>query len=266
LGSKKITTRSEAVAALGRPSAIRELRLVAEQWAENAAAPPPALNLVAGSGIKLDGPLSCSNPACRRELVDVLFRHAWHYFDTILLPDGVGRLVLSPPEGLKPDDLQSKILGMVEVALHLESLGASRLVQYYPTTHGAYGHAACSPLHRPTRWEAAWEGVESSILSEAEFRIKKLNERKFSIQVDHPHLEITYELVTRLDKDGRQTEEFLRAVAAHELGTQCMDALEEDLKVAQLLKGPLASTLWSHGRALSAISDAPDAASVAFHV
>jgi hypothetical protein len=266
LGSKKITSTSELAVALGRPSIMRELRSVAERWSLNAMAPPPAVNLVAGAGLRLNDPLSCPSAVCRRHQVDILFRHAWHYFDTILLPDGVGSLLLSPPEGVENEYVQNEILGMVESALHIQNLGADRLVQYYPTIHGACGHAEASPLSQPPHWEAAWEAVETSILLEAEFRIKNLGEGAFSIWIHHPGVEFAPEFTIQPDANAPKTPDSLKALAVHRLVSQLMGALEDDLKVAYLLRGSLASTLWSHERAITRMSKSPDPYSVAFDV
>src|SRR5438093_5059921 len=82
LESNKIKTVAQAAALLAKPSRVRELRKVAEQWWESVGTQAlPGLNLVAGTGLRLDDDLTCPNPTCRLQQIDVLFRHAWHYFD-----------------------------------------------------------------------------------------------------------------------------------------------------------------------------------------
>jgi hypothetical protein len=266
LESRHIKSVSDAAAILSKPSILRELRLVAEQWSHNATILPSALNLVAGAGLKLNGPLSCSSSVCRRRQVDVLFRHAWHYFDKVLLPDGVGSLLLDPPDGLGSEDMQSAILRMIEITLHIQNLGASRLVNYYPTIHGTCGHAEASRLDQPTRWDEAWESVENSILTEADFSIKQIEEETFSIEIDSPQYEIRPGVDICLSKDEPRNKDYIKSIAAHRVASDYMYALEEDMKVAHLLQGPLASTLWSHQRAISILSESPDPAGVAFQV
>lgn len=160
LESKRVTTKSEAAFLLGKPSSIGELRMVAEQWSQNAVAPPPALNLVAGAGLRMNDPMSCPSPNCRRHQIEVLFRHAWHYFDSILLPDVIGGLLLNPSDHFSSEGLRGEILNMAEVVLYIQNIGASGLVHYYPTTHGAYGHVESSCLDQPSRWSEAWNIVK----------------------------------------------------------------------------------------------------------
>jgi hypothetical protein len=245
---------------------MRELRSVAEQWSQSAAAPPPTLNLVAGSGLRLNDVFSCPNPNCRRRQIDVLFRHAWHYFDAILLPDVAESLLLDPSNDLDSDELRGEILGIAENALYIKGLGADSLVQYYPTTHGAYGHAAGSRLGQPTCWNAAWEAVENSILKEANLIIEKTGDRVFSVEVEPAPNESSVTVEIRLSEGEPSNEDYLRSLAAHQVASDCMAVLEEDLKLADVLRGPLASTLWSHQRAISAMGEAPDPANVAFNV
>jgi hypothetical protein len=121
-------------------------------------------------------------------------------------------------------------------------------------------------LGQPARWEAACKEVETSILAEADFTVKEIGQRAFSIRIEPPTSEIAPEFRIWLDKDAPEDQDLLMSHFAHQLASEYMSALERDLKVAHLLKGSLGSTLWSHQRAISAMSEAPDPASVALHV
>jgi hypothetical protein len=55
--SQKIRTLAQAAATLDRPSTLHELRDVAEQWSGSVEPPPLGLNLVAGTGLRLDDDL-----------------------------------------------------------------------------------------------------------------------------------------------------------------------------------------------------------------
>jgi hypothetical protein len=138
LEANKVRTVPQAAALLAKPPRVRELRKVAEQWWESVGTHVPAgLNLVAGTGLRLDDDLTCPNPTCRRQQIDVLFRHAWHYFDRVLLPDGVGELLLYPPRGWNHEYMLEVLLGRIELVLHIQQLGAIDLVYYYPKTQRA---------------------------------------------------------------------------------------------------------------------------------
>ena len=134
LESQKIRSLEQAAAALSNQSKLRELRDVANLWSESFETPPQGLSLVAGTGLRLDDDLSCPSPSCRRQQVDVLFRHAWHYFDQILLPDGVGHLLLDPPAEWSKEYVQDVLLNLIDIALYIHQLGADQLVSYYPST------------------------------------------------------------------------------------------------------------------------------------
>ena len=48
---------------------------------------PETTELIGGKGIDLTGDLGCHHINCLTKEIDGLFRHAWHYFDRIALPD-----------------------------------------------------------------------------------------------------------------------------------------------------------------------------------
>jgi hypothetical protein len=98
LKRNKISTVEQVNTIIDRPSGFAEMRKAAEQWENSASIDAPlGCNLAAGTGLRLDDTLTCPSPSCRRQQIDVLFRHAWHYFDRVLLPDGVGHLLRDRP-------------------------------------------------------------------------------------------------------------------------------------------------------------------------
>ena len=77
LEANKVHTLDQAEGLLSKPSHFREIRKIAEQWWESVGTQVPVgLNLFAGTGLRLDDDLTCPGPACRRQQIDVLFRHA----------------------------------------------------------------------------------------------------------------------------------------------------------------------------------------------
>ncbi len=174
--------------------------------------------------------------------------------------------MLSPPNDLSSEDLRSGILRMAEVALYIQEIGAGNLVHYYPTAHGTYGHVEASCLGRPNHWDAAWDAVEKSILAEASFSIRKVGERSFSVRIEASADEVSPIVEIQLEKDEPADEDYLRSRATRTVAPDYMEALESDLKLANVLKGPLASTLWSHQRAIAALGEMPDPSSIAFNV
>jgi hypothetical protein len=268
LESNKIKTGAPAAALLSKPSRVWELRKVAEQWWDSVGTHTPAgLNLVAGTGLRLDDDLTCPNLTCRRQQIDVLFRHAWHYFDRVLLPDGVGELLLHPLRGWNQAYMLEVLLGRIELVLYIEQLGALDLVYYYPKTQQATESPAeiLDPEQEP-RWAEAWRSVETTLASEGLYHFERLGPRRFRVDFMDPILGVSSMFEVRLDKGERTSEEHLRAKAIHSIMHYHMSPLEEDLQVWRMLGAPFGATVWSHERVLSRMSGVPGVAEILFRL
>src|SRR5216110_391033 len=88
LRAHRVRDESSLRTALNQPRALQRLL-------ESAPAPtiptrnesPDKIDLTGGKGIDLTGELGCRHIDCLTKEIDSLFRHAWHYFDDIRLPD-----------------------------------------------------------------------------------------------------------------------------------------------------------------------------------
>ena len=268
LESNKVGTVDQAAALLVKPSRLRELRKVAEQWWESVGThAPPGLNLVAGTGLRLDDLLTCPSPSCRRQQVDVLFRHAWHYFDRVLLSDGIGDLLLHPPDGEDQQYMREMLLNRIELVLHIQQLGATDLVYYYPRTwEAAEDLIDILDPEQEARWAEAWQGVEATLITEGFYHFKRLGPRQFWVNYSDPFLDVSSGFELKLKKGEGASKEALRAKAAHSIMHDHMWHIEQDLRARRVLGASLGAAVWSHERVLSQIGGVPGAAEILFHL
>src|SRR5262249_15114045 len=114
------------------------------------AAPPPTVRirtkqlqfveLTGGKGIDLTGELGCRHFDCIKREADELFRHAWHYFDRILLPDQALYLVLEFNQHKETDALVAGLSSFTKVIQLLEKIGGDKLVVFEVRTPGCTEH------------------------------------------------------------------------------------------------------------------------------
>jgi hypothetical protein len=128
-----ITSLDEAAALLPKYRVLDSL----QQRAEDAIAGPekiliPTPSIVAGTGVDLwGGRIVCPSPSCMRNQVDRLFKHLWHYFDTIVVDDVLTRLLSQKWDGSKKE-LIDEILQQLTPLLYLEEIKGSDFVEFRP--------------------------------------------------------------------------------------------------------------------------------------
>lgn len=267
LESKKVDTAERAASLLSDQSELNEMRDVAAQWSASVGTyKPVGSNLVAGTGLRLDDRLTCPNPTCRRQQVDVLFRHAWHYFDQVLLCDGAGNLLLAPPAHWNREVLLRALLQQIELVMYIDQIGARDLVNFYPKPDMQTFdfNRVVAPERRP-EWLRAWREVGDYLLTKEFYEIEEIKPNHFHVTFTDPTLNITagYDMV---QTSGDSSEEALRKKVAHNLMHFHMDYLTEDLWATYKLNGSLGSTVWSHERVLSQVSKNPGASDVLFRL
>jgi hypothetical protein len=266
LEANKVKTIDQAAALLAKPSQVRDLRKVAGQWWESVGThAPPGLNLVAGTGLRLDDDVTCPSPTCRRQQIDVLFRHAWHYFDRVLLPDSVGDRLLHPPSDWSKEYVLQMLVNRIDLALYIQQLGATDLVYYYPKPpKAADGLADVFTPEREAQWAEAWQGVHTTLASEGLYHFERLGPRRFRVHFTEPILDVATGFEFKLDKGESASEESLREKVAHVIMHWHISSLEEDLQARHMLGAPLGAAVWSHERVLSRIGGVPGAADILF--
>jgi hypothetical protein len=128
-----ITSLGEAAALLPKYRVLDSL----QQRAEDAIARREKTlihtpSIVAGTGVDLwGGRMVCPSPSCMRSQVDRLFKHVWHYFDTIVVDDVLAQLLSQKWDGSKKE-LIDEILQQLAPLLYLEEIKGSDFVEFRP--------------------------------------------------------------------------------------------------------------------------------------
>ena len=158
------------------------------------------------------------------------------------------------------------LVNLVDVALHIKQLGASHLVSYYPSIQPSSQVVNDFFSKQDRHWRCAWKEAEATLVKNAKFKLERIGNREFLIRLSDPFLLLTVQQQIKLKDHQPASEEFLRAEMAHQLIHTHIATLEYDIVTASQLKGPLASTIWSHELVLSSLNETPDSSQVAFNV
>jgi hypothetical protein len=255
LEARRVKTRTELNYLLGSKAILHELRDVAEQWADSGpSVPTSGFNLVAGTGLRLDDLLTCPSFACRRQQVDVLFRHAWHYFDRILLPDGVGhqlRYGRFDANGFFLENLSN----WIALAMYIRDLEATNLVCFYPK-HGLppKGFLKMELGEENYRsFRGAREEVHQRIIEEGEFTFTQKSPSMVHVSFNDPLLAVGTELDLTVQAEQGTNKSNLRKATAREILKEHLDFFTEDLHAKSHLAGTLGSVVWTHELLLTRI-------------
>lgn len=96
--------------------------------------------IVGGKGIDLTGTLGCQHFDCIKGELDMLFRHVWHYFDSIIVPDQAAQALWSFERHKRFDILTDSLGRIVQLLAYLDGLGATDLISFKPRRPGCLQH------------------------------------------------------------------------------------------------------------------------------
>jgi hypothetical protein len=102
--------------------------------------PPDSIELTGGKGIDLTGELGCHHIDCLAKEVGGLFRHAWHYFDRIVLPDQALFCIMEFKQHKDVKRLIQRLSPFVLVLRLIEKGGGHRLIRFETRTPGCRQH------------------------------------------------------------------------------------------------------------------------------
>jgi len=223
------------------------------------------VELVAGRGIDLSGHLDCNASECRKRQVDNLLRHAWHYFDRILVADGLSHEVSHhwDPRSAK---LKEWLVSHIEVPLYLRSIGAEDLVVFHekppPCQVHLARHAAEAGL--PTALDS-----DQTLLGElADAADVRLQRKQSEIHYAFTHPQFEHTVWGEIEGDGSSSlsDRDLRRAVAKDVVQRYVAHLSSDAAIAHQATAPLGSIVWLHGRLLRQSASRITPAEVVFNL
>ncbi len=92
--------------------------------------PPLESEITAGKGFDLTGDLGCHHIDCLSKEIDGLFRHAWHYFDKIAIPDQASFALSRFDDHNKRATLVDDLIAFVQVLGRIDDISGLDLLRF----------------------------------------------------------------------------------------------------------------------------------------
>jgi len=267
LDAYSVTSLRDANRALQSGSTFEAIREFAVKAVANSQPlMEPDFSLVAGRGLDLSGHLDCNASACRLRQVDTLFRHAWHYFDRIVVADAVSHEVSMHWDAPRRD-LKRWLLSHIEVLLHLRKLGAERLVVFREKP------APCEVHWDRHAAEAGLQGIVADkdaladeLLQLAHVDAKDGGDGSADFIFVHPEFEHSVWGTVVPSEAGDCSPATIRHAAAVAVVRRYLAHLTSDVRMGRMAAAPLGSTVWFHGQILRRAGSSPAPSDVALEL
>lgn len=257
--------------ALSQPKAVDKLqKLLPTKIVFKRPEPPDISELTAGKGIDSTGKLGCRHINCLSKEVDGLFRHTWHYFDQISLPDQALESVLCFQHNEDIERLCEDLEPFILILEHLNGIGGLDLIRFD-------GRKPPCPEHFKKHAEEAQINqafVNTSALVKTLVETAKITCRKNN---SCGHFHINYQLISKMFEhyewgtlcsqavDIPASQKALKESVALAVVHKYLAALSADALAARYSKSPLGSTIPFYKRLL-ATYPSPTVESVAFEL
>lgn len=255
LDFKNIDSEDDLRRVLLKDKNFLEITKVAEDWENHSKnLRPDGISIVAGTGLRLDDRMVCPNPSCRAQQIDILFRHAWHYFDKVLMPDGVGLLLLYYQEEIPKEELLSLLVNQIMLQNYIRKIGASSLVFYFPIS--TLSRYYSNEKNEDKALNSSWKGIEKRILKEFDYSFQYDSKNfKAICEFTDPYLGQSKKRSFDLSEIKNFTEDkAIRNVVRDEIGRH-KSYLDEDLVIRNHFDTALGVNIWSHEAVLSKAVD-----------
>lgn len=243
---------------------LREFAVRAK--AKGMSAPASEFSLVAGRGLDLSGHLDCHAPACRARQVDSVFRHAWHYFDQIVVADAVSHEVTMHWDA-PAADRRKWVLSHIDVLLRVRKLGVEHLLVFRekppPCEIHWQQHAAEAGLMTIVH---AIPTLRRILLQRGRVEFKDESCQSVGFVFIHPEFE--HYVWGKFDRDTApdQSPGGFREAAVDAVIRRYLAHLTSDVAASKQARVPLGASVWCHSQMLNEASRTASTEEVAFHV
>ncbi|HXV06232.1 MAG TPA: hypothetical protein VFP23_10055 [Solirubrobacterales bacterium] len=261
LEDRDITSAGEAEYRLKEPkelAGLHDLAAAVPYTTEPLDSTTGEWDLLGGRGVDLSGELDCFAWECRKAQVDKLLSHAWHYFDRIVVVGPSAHRVAGDLENGASEAGLGRLTSDIRLLLYLREIGAEPLVVFRQKPPPCEVHL---DLHaREVGLDQALVCLDA--LAERAARVAEIQTQRhgdhFHYEFVHPRFEHTVWGTVR--PEGQDLPfEVSRAVFR-----RYMSHLTSDVRAAQTLSLPLASTIQVHGDLLGLTARSPSAAELMF--
>ncbi len=240
-----VKTMKRARAAFSDKVALNHLHELAAQQTRGPR--DDQVELVAGRGIDLSGHLDCNASECRKRQVDNLLRHAWHYFDRILVADGLSHEA-SHHWNPRSAKLKERLAGHIEVLLYLRSIGAEDLVVFHEKPLACQVHLARHAAEAGLPIDLDSDQTLLGELADAADVSLQRKQNKVHYAFTHPQFEHT--VWDEIEENGRGSlsGRDLRRAVAKAVVQRYVAHLSSDVAIAHQATAPLGSIAAAVGK------------------
>lgn len=237
---------------------IHKLRDVVDDWTKkNRNVKQSGINLLAGSGISLSDELSCGSYHCRAQQIDILFRHGWHYFDKILIPDMAGLRIRRLCSGSVHNEqyVLRDLVYDIQLVLHLTRIGALNLITYIPKLSLLSDEMDSIKLPiEDTTIQNVLSKIGTDLLSNSKFSfVRQPGKKSIDISMSHPSLDVVLSMT--VENQSKIKEDLLKGILVEDITAEHGQMFARDYYVSQRYNAAFGSTFWSHQYFFEAIQN-----------
>ena len=168
--------------------------------------------LFAGTGLSPADFFCCTAYNCGINVIETLFRHAWHYFDKIIIKDFVGYYLLQLSHKLPVNEeetasLLDSLVSGIKLVIFIRSMGGTELLEFIPSVKPDVAAIRKAYDHDSRTLLIADEIISNKLLTEGKFTIKSDDNKTY---VEMYHVGLGMHLGINLDRSHRTSIEKIK--------------------------------------------------------